>query len=286
MNWLLKLIFKALAEMLGSIIKKFANLFNNVFDEMYEIFKTFKLESVANFTAGIGIGLVTIFIIKQLLEVYIFETEGDSDDDPLDIVTRASIAIMTILCGNEVIDFMIKGAGQFTKELLDHVNYLKTKLSFSDMVSVSIESMIGTPSSSMFVILIMFIIIIIAYIIILFKAAKRAAELMLFQIVLPIIACDMLTKTKERWNAFKSELLLCIFGYSFQLLSFNVFLVLFSKIGTDFSMKYIIGSITWLWLVISAPKWLQKFIYSSGLGNGSKGVVRSATYMLPGLLRR
>lgn len=286
MNWLLKLIFKAIGEMLVAIIKKFSNLFNNVFEEMYSLFKEFKLDSVADYTAIIGITLLTLFTLKQLLDVYVLEVDGDSEEDPLEILTRTSIAIATIMAGNTIVDFLIKGASQFTKELCSHLNYLDSDYNFSESFVTSLNDILGQATTAVFVILLLFLVILIAYVILFFKAAKRAAELMLFQIMLPIMACDMLTKSKERWNSFKTELIVCIFGYSLQLLSFNVFMILFSKIGTDFSMKYIIGSIAWLWLVLSAPKWVQKFTYSSGIGSGAKGAARSAGYILPNLLRK
>lgn len=286
MNWLLKLIFKAIGEMLIAIVQKFANLFNNVFEEMYELFKDFKLDSVADYTAIIGITLLTLFTLKQLLDVYVFEVDGDSEEDPLSILTRTSIAIATIMAGNTVVDYLIKGASQFTKELLNSLTYTNNSFDFSDNFILAVDEMLLQAKATMFVILILFLAILIAYVILFFKAAKRAAELMFFQIMLPIMACDMITKSKERWNAFKTELIICIFGYSLQLLAFNIFLMLFSKIGTDFSMKYIIGSITWLWLVLSAPKWLQKFSYSSGIGGGTKGAARTIGSMIPNLMRR
>lgn len=286
MNWLLKLIFKAIGEMLTAIVKKFANLFNNVYEEMYELFKGFKLDSIADYTAIIGIALLSLFTLKQLLDVYVFEVDGDSEEDPLSIITRTSIAIATIMAGNTIVDFLIKGASQFTKELLNSLTYLDSTYDFSDNFNLAVNQMLKQAESTMFVILLLFLVILIAYVILFFKAAKRAAELIFFQIMLPIMACDMLTKSKERWNAFKTELIICIFGYSLQLLAFNIFLMLFSKIGTDFSMKYIIGSITWLWLVLSSPKWLQKFSYTSGIGGGAKGALRSAGSMLPNLIRK
>ena len=286
MNWLLKLIFKAIGEMISAVVKKFSNIFNNVYEEMYEIFKDLKLDSIADYTAIIGITLLTLFTLKQLLDVYVFEVDGDSEEDPLSILTRASIAIATIMAGNTIVDFMIKGASQFTKELLSSLTYLDSTYEFSKEFDTAIGEMLGQATAAMFVILLLFFAILIAYVILFFKAAKRAAELVWFQIMLPIMACDMITKSKERWNSFKTELIICIFGYSLQILSFNIFLMLFSKIGTDFDMKYIIGSFTWLWLVLSSPKWLQKFSYSSGIGGGAKGAMRTAGSMLPNLIRK
>ena len=131
---------------------------------------------------------------------------------------------------------------------------------------------------------------IVACIIFIFQAAKRGAELMLFQLLISIMAVDLLTTNKERWNSFFTELIITIFGYIIQLICFKIFMVIFSGVvAVDDPVKAaknVFLALAWLMLVISSPKWLQKFSYSSGVGNVAKGGLRNSTYLISSLIRK
>lgn len=283
MNWLLKLLFVALSQLMEAAIKVFAAFINNIFDVMYEINQGLGLEKIGDYTRAFAISLVGILAVKQLFSIYILTTDGDPDMDPLDILTRVCVSIAVIVCGNDLLNYGIKMAGVMAKDALGQITIKKT---IADTFTQIITVLVGSNTPQMIVYLILLLISLISLIIFVLKAAKRGAELMLISILLPIMACDLITTSKERWNSFFTVIMTTIFGYIIQLVCFTIFEVLFAKIGTSLNPKYMIASAAWILLVLSAPKWLDKFAYTSGIGNMAKGGARSATFIIPSMLRK
>lgn len=284
MNWLLKLLFVVIGELMTAIIEVFAKFINNIFAVMYQINKNLPLDGVKNWTTGIALTLVVTIALKRILSVYLLQTEGDADSDPLEIFTRVSIAIATILCGREIMDFIISMATNLSSEAISRFG--KSKTDIASIAKTLVTSLLASTTAQNLVYLIFIAIILISFFIFVFKAGRRGAELILFSILLPLVACDLVTTQRERWNSFVTEMLLCIFGYIVQLISFSIFAILFGKIGQAMELKYIIAALAWMSLVLNAPKWTQKFIYTTGIGNGLKGAGRTATFILPSILRR
>lgn len=284
MNWLLKLLFVVIGELMTAIIEVFAKFINNIFAVMYQINKNLPLDGVKNWTTGIALTLVVTIALKKILSVYLLQTEGDADSDPLEIFTRVSVAIAAILCGREIMDFIISMATNLSSEAIS--SFGKSKVDIASVAKTLVTSLLASTTAQNLVYLIFIAIILISFFIFIFKAGRRGAELILFSILLPLVACDLVTTQRERWNAFITEMLLCIFGYIVQLISFSIFAILFGKIGQAMELKYIISALAWMSLVLNAPKWTQKFIYSTGIGNALKGAGRTATFVLPSVLKR
>lgn len=288
MNWLIKLIFTALSEILIAAVQFLAGIINNVFDFMYELNLALPFDMVCNYTLGMGLSLVALFAVKQGIDVYVLHTDGDPDTDPLEIVTRLIVTVTTILCGQWGITYLIRIASQLAKEVVATVEYKQRTAAeiFTDafMKFLSMGTILAVIQ------MIFFAVILVGFIIFIFKAGRRGAELMLFQVFMPLLSLDLLTTSKEHWNAYKMELLLCIFGYIVQLLCFNVFMNLFSQVmttdGLGSNPKILFAAGAWLSLVLGAPKWLQKFLHKTGVGDALKGGARTATALVPQLLRR
>lgn len=287
MNWILSLIFTAISEVLIEAVNYLADYINNIFATMYELNTSLNLDNVSNYTLYVGLTLTSMFAIKQGIDVYVLHTNGDSEDDPLDLVTRIAVTVSTIMCGQWAISYLITLASTLSTEVTSRVIYEKRE--FGEIFLDIMLKVLSAGTIICFVQLIFIVIILISFIIFIFKAAKRGAELILFQMMLPLLALDLLTTSRERWNTFKTELLICIFGYIIQLFCFNVFMILFTEVISidekTLDPKYLFGCIAWLMVVLSAPKWLQKFMYTTGIGQATKGGARSAAYIVPKLLK-
>lgn len=286
MNWLLKLLFSAIGDALIAVIDSIKLYLDNVFAKMYTISEGLGLSDIRKYTVAIGLGLVGVFAVKQGIDVYVLHTEGDSDADPLELITRIAKATATILCGGWFINYLVERAGIFASEVMEAVAVKDTSDTITKIASDSIGLILAEAAMVSFVFLIFLVIVIISLIMLIFKAAKRAAELMLFSIMLPIMAVDLLTTSKERWNAFRTELIICIFGYVVQLLCYGIFMVIFAQLANGLNIEILIAALAWLMLVLSAPKWIQKFSYSSGVGSAAKGGMRSVTNILPSIIKR
>lgn len=288
MNWVLKLIFVLVCELLTGIVEYLEPIISNIFDFMYQVNVDLGLDGIADYTQGLGLALLAAFAVKQGIDVYFLHVDGDPDADPLELVTRVAIATATMMCGVDIIKFLIGKASIICAEAVKSIGY--DGRTATEIITDAFMKFLSVGTIVVVVQSIFLAITVIALLIFVIKAAKRGAELILFQIMLPLVALDMLTTSREKWNAFRNELIICIFGYILQVLSFNIFMILLSKAitvdGVVESPSSIIATMGWLIVVLSAPKWLQKFMYSSGVGNGVKSGATMGAHMIPMLLRR
>lgn len=283
MNWLLKLIFAALGELMTGVVKVLADFINNIFGFMYEINNSVGISDLETWSQNIAFALVTVIAMKKIFSIYILQNDGDPDQDPFEMLTRLAVAVAVIVCGKDLMQYGIKMAGVMADEA---IAMLSVKKEMSAMLLDVLTIVCVGSEIEMFIYLIFLTITIASLIIFCLKAGRRAAELILFSIMLPLVACDLVTTQRERWNAFFTELMLCIFGYVLQVISFTIFGILFSKIGAALNIKYMIAALAWLTLVLSVPKWVEKFVHNSGVGNTAKGAIRTATFMLPYTFKR
>lgn len=284
MGWLLRLIFQSIGELLPGIVEAFAGVINNIFQIMYEISHELKFDKLQKYAIVIAMAMVGVIVIKICFQVYILQTDGDPDAEPLELITRIAVTVAVIMAGGPLITYGVQMAGTLMDEISKRI--VPDEKNVSETTVDAIYRVLLGNNASMFICLTLFTIIIISLLIFCFQAGKRAAELVLFSILLPIVALDLLTTNRERWNSFFTELMLAIFGYLVQMISFNIFLMLYAKAAVDLTFPYLIASMSWLLIVLSSPKWLQKFIYSSGTGDAAKGGARTASYILPSIIMR
>lgn len=296
MNWLLKLITDALIGFMLGTIEAFQSFFNNIFDTMWNINNKLDLTKLNNYLVTLALAYVGFLVIKQALCTYVFQIEGDSDNDPLEMCTRTSISVMMIYSGSFVVSKLIQLAGTISVEVQKNIVGLDIKQGKGNGLSDKLKKVIEfTYDGSKFkvkevasVYTLLLLVLLVALVIFLIQAAKRGAELLAFQLLLPILATDLITTNREKWNSFFTELIICIFGYIIQVTAFSIFSYLFVKGADNPSelLSYTLAAFGWIMVVIATPKWLTKFLYSSGVGNGMKGGIRSATYVLPQLMRK
>lgn len=271
------------------ILDVFGKFINNIFQFVYEVNAKLDFSGVTSYAVTIAIAFVGLCAIKQGLDIYVFQVDGDPDSDPVELFTRMMISISIIYCGDFILNELIKLSGVMSDEIQGRMESIASKKSFDEIFMDLAEKANGTEFFKSFMMgftmTIICCITLIALIIFCFQAVKRGAELMLFQLILPLVATDLLTANKERWNAFRSELLLCVFGYIIQVVAYNVFLYLLAKGVYDPQGYSVIAALGWLIVVISTPKWLSKFVYSSGVGNGAKGGVRTAAFIVPQMVK-
>lgn len=288
MNWLNKLIFKVVSEWIQSAIDLFGELINNIFVKMYEINKALNFTEINNYLIAFALSCLGLFAIKQGLQVYVFNTDGDADQDPLEMITRVSIATAIIVSGSFIIEKLIEIAAALSEDVMSKsINPEKNFTVIAGNILQTLNSSSNVTGAQPLIIAIMLIGIIIAFILFIFQAAKRGAELILFQLLLPLMAIDLLTTSKERWNSFFTELMLCIFGYILQMFSFKIFLQIFNSFVADATKTFnLLAAFAWLVVILSTPKWLQKFAYNSGVGGGVKGGARTAAFIVPSLIKK
>lgn len=283
-SWVLQNILSGCAELLQQFLTAFGAIFDNIFVVVAEFNKDIA-SGVTNFTLPFSIAFIVFLTTKQYFTVYLLETDGDPDADPLDIFLRAAQAIAIAVCGDWIFDFFLQFSSSFTFDLQS--NALNTG---EQEISNTLTELLSIPSnfqSIPAVIIIIAIGVTVAIIVFGISAGIRGAELILFKMLFPLFACDLLTTSRERWNGFFTSYMVTWLAYGLQLVSFNMFAstltVFITSDVTDFWKLFAI-TIGWLILMLRAPRWLEKFTYTSGLANGIHGAGRSLMYM--GMKRR
>ena len=283
-SWVLQNILSGCAELLQQFLTAFGAIFDNIFVVVAEFNKDIA-SGVTNFTLPFSIAFIVFLTTQHYFTVYVLETDGDPDADPLDIFLRAAQAIAIAVCGDWIFDFFLQFSSSFTFDLQS--NALNTG---EQEISNTLTELLSIPSnfqSIPAVIIIIAIGVTVAIIVFGISAGIRGAELILFKMLFPLFACDLLTTSRERWNGFFTSYMVTWLAYGLQLVSFNMFAstltVFITSDVTDFWKLFAI-TIGWLILMLRAPRWLEKFTYTSGLASGVHGAGRSLMYM--GMKRR
>lgn len=294
MGWLTTLIMDFFYNLMIGFISVFSKFIDNIFDCIWEVNSALHFDDVLSYTGSLAIAYVSLKGIKQAFDIYVLETDGDADADPLELITRTCEAVAVIYCGSYAISMLIQMADKIAEEIVPKIAGVteaasgNTALNIKNVIDFCYNDSSMKGTNEAFIMAILLLVMLIALVMFIFMAAKRAAELMLFQILVAPVATDLLTVNREKWNAFKSELFVCIFGYVLQVGEFQVFSSLMAMSGTHLTdmLKYAMAATGWLVCVISAPKWLEKFMYSSGVGNAAKGGIRTAGFVLPQIILR
>ena len=120
------------------------------------------------------------------------------------------------------------------------------------------------------------------------KLIFRGVELFIFQCLMPIFACDLVTPNKELWKPFFRAYLITIFGWLIQYMCLMLAVSLLFEMGTvstglEGLMSPFISTVM-LFFACKAPKWLQSFTYQTGAGqaasSGARGVMGTATQII------
>lgn len=257
------------------IIDFFADALNNLFNGLTDlliwaleradwVYSQAAISIPRDFTKGIALSFVIAVVLKQILNIYVLEIDGDSGADPLLLIEKCAKAMLVITASNLLFQQILSWSSQFTDELIGMV-FLGNESSVpyliantSAVVTAILFSGVGWAAVVLFAIYLVFLIVL------MIKALLRSVELGIMSILFPLMACDLVTIRQERWNSFFASFIVVAFGYSIQLFLFKLSLVWITSVPT------MLLSIACLYFAVSAPKWLEKFAYSSGLTQAAR----------------
>lgn len=269
MGWIADGISGLINDIMTDILNFLGDMVGNIFNEVAE--KTLENDNIinaSNFTLTVGIALIIMFASWKYFSTYVIEDSGDPDSDPLDIAVRASQAIAIATCNNEIFNWFMDFSKQFAKELSESTG--------ESQFSVTMSSLLAAITGNLgFGTLIFLLTILIGVIIFTVLAAIRGAELGIMKILLPIFAFDLVNTTRERWNMFFTTYVITFTSYSIQLFAWRMFMInLIAVQGQIFSYDHLY-TLGWMILMIRAPKWLEKFTYTTGIGSGATGAAKN-----------
>lgn len=273
MSWVTKKIYDFLMDLIGDVIGTFSDLIMDLYSgRVSEIVSSSQVLGAVMVTTGIATTLVSFMVIKQLFCIYILETEGDAEADPLQQLVKATVAIALIQTNSVVLSALLRYAALFGTEVLAGSGMVRDNLSSEHLMEA-----LSNTGISLIVAAIFLVIFAAGAILVMFKACLRTVELAIMEILYPIFCIDILSIQQEKWKSFVSSYLITIFGYIVQILSFMLALtygIMSGGLGGFFI------ALAFLFFAVKAPNWLEKYVYSSGAGKTTAGMVRSAGQML------
>ena len=282
MNWITKQVAEVINDVTDAALNFFSDFIIGIFDKDIELFSSQEIAAACTVTKTIAITLVIIFSLKHIWDIYVTETDGDNESDPMQILTNAAISLALIEANDFIFTTLQTLSKNFSSDLAGSVSASDYTVKMSSLIAL-----LAKPDETTIMIGTMAIFSIIIIIVFSFIAGKRAAELVLMKVLLPIMAIDKMGTGKERWNSFFETYVQTFFGYAFQLfllrIAMNKFVAAFVEgIGAKFGNYFIAFCL--VWVAIKTPKWLDRFTYSSGLGNFASGTMR--TIVNSAILRR
>jgi len=284
MNWITKnIFFGSIPDVINDAVNFMSSLFINLFDKNVELLTTQEISSAVLVTTSVASVLVIVMAFKLIFATYVTETEGDPDADPIQIWVKVSVVLALINSNDFIYMTFQKLSSTFTHDLVGSISCAEYFDGVKSAVAILTKSLSGICAQITIVGSIIFVLIIG------FKAGIRAGELVLFKTVWPIICIDKLSANSERFNAFFSSYVVTFFGYSIQLfclrIALNRMIAGLAKVSLSTLLDYF-AAIVFFFLAIFTPKWLEKFAYSSGIGQKIGNGARTAGFMIPSLLMR
>lgn len=227
------------------------------------------IKAACSVTTGIAATFLVLLASKHLFTTYILEIEGDSEMNPLQFLVKASIALALIQMQNYLFYYFLKLSGVLYNEIIGIITITPIDLS---KVTNGTEYLVANKELGNVSAVYLNGTVIIIYIGLTIKACLRAIELAIMKIMFPLFCCDMITPNRERWSSFSMAYLVTIFGYIIQVFCFKISIVMFID-GRSVSAMF--EALALGYFALKAPKWLEKFAYSSGIGQSVAGAGRT-----------
>jgi len=253
---------------------------------------------IINGIADIATMILIIIFLKQIFTNYILDLDGEADADAIQALVNISVALAVINCGSEIHKYSMKICDMsvaYIGELLTAAT-IQTHFTTTDIISNFLKQVIGSlaltfvPGGAWVLAfgVIWLIVVGVLMVVLSFKILFRGVELFIFQCLMPIFACDLVTPNKELWRPFFKAYLITIFGWLIQYTCLMLSVVILLEAGTmsagiEGLMSPLISTVM-LYFACKAPKWLQSLTYQTGAGqaasSGARGLVGGASQVI------
>jgi|GEM_PF-1118242 len=280
MNVVNDFLTKTLGKFIGNVttaaLESVVTTFNTLFQSLMKSFvEQSAVTSIHNAFVGLSIFLITLFCMISYFNTYVAETDGDPDADPLDIIVRGAKAVAYSSCSAWLFGTFMN----FTSALAEMaITALGANEDWSSSLVDVISALMMNFTSKGFVWLLVILALVIGMIAFYVIATIRAIELMLMYIVLPLFCAELCYTSHERLNGIVTSI--CVTGlyYILQLICFYMLcrsiVAMLTGVSPDNAVTLEgFRSLGWLIATLRSPKWLEKFAYSTGVGEGSKRAI-------------
>ena len=270
MNWITENICSALSDLITSIINLFGEMVNNIFYQIVEFNNKNAYAIGANkFFILLALSLAALMVVKQVLSGYILETDHDPEADPFNLIVRTAESVAVICSSSWIFDTTMNLMKKLSKDLIGSTTEIGVKEHTIKLLKID-ETTLPAAVPAGFVFL---LIMVIAFVVFTVVAGLRGCEAIAMKMLLPIFALDLIGTRRERWNNFFTGYMIAVFSYSIQILFYTIAMKCFVSSSWR-APWYQVAAICWLVLAIRAPKFLEKYMYVSGVSSAASGGLR------------
>lgn len=269
MSWITDNICKFITDFIGSTIDLFGETINNIFFLMVKFNEDNEyVKQASSFMVVLALALVSALVIKQVISGYLLETDYDSDADPFDLIVRIVQTVAVICCSSWLFDYLLSLSRKFASDLIKSTS-VGVGSEMNRLLQIDPEMVPGVLLAYILMLVIMLVLAIVFTVV----SGLRGCELIAMKVFMPLFALDLLTTNRERWNNFFTGYLIAFFSYAVQILFFNI--ALKCMMSSSYTKpQYMLGTMAWFYLAIKAPKFMEKYLYKSGVSKAASGGVR------------
>lgn len=269
-SWLLENICDFISSAIGGTVDFFGELVNNIFYFIvdYGVNNAYVV-GAQKLLVSVALALVSLMVLKIVISGYLLETDYDSEADPFNLLVRLAETVAIITNSGWLFNYLLNASKDFTTDVIGSVAETGYADQTRSLVSVDLSGM----ANMLLPYLAMIALILVAIIIFTVVAGLRGGELILMNLLLPVFAIDLLTSSRERWNNFIMGYFTAFFTYGIQILLYNVALKSYATASYSEPL-YFITAVTFLIMAIRTPKFLERYLYRSGVSTAATSGMR------------
>lgn len=270
MSWLFENVCDFISSAIGGTVDFFGELVNNIFYFIidYGVNNAYVIGSQKLFIT-IALALIALVVLKIVTAGYLLETDYDSDADPFNLLVRIAETVAIITNSGWLFNFLLNASKDFTTDIIGSVAETGYAGQTRSLLSVDLSGMANMLLPYLAMIALMLVAIIIFTVV----AGLRGGELVFMNLLLPVFALDLLTSSRERWNNFIMGYFTAFFTYGIQILLYNVALKSYATASYSEPL-YFITAVTFLIMAIRSPKFLERYLYRSGVSTAATSGMR------------
>lgn len=270
MTWLTQNICDFLRDLIGGTVEYFGKWINNIFLLVVEWNnENVYVKTAERYFIMLGLALVSLITVKQILGGYVMESDYDSDADPFNLIIRIAQTVAVICSSAWIFNFVLNLSKEFASDVVTATSTVGVSNQVQSLLDIDVTS-IGLALSAYYA---MIGIIVGALIVFTVISGLRGCELIAMKLFLPVFALDLLTSSRERWKNYFMGYLIAFFTYGVQLLFLTI--ALKSMASLSFSdPQYGFMALAWLIMGIKAPKFLEKYLYKTGVSSAASSGIR------------
>jgi len=205
-------------------------------------------ETLFDIIFGFGISLIILKFLKKGFETYVMWTDGDSDEEPLFLLTNFFRALAVAICFPTIYGWLGSIVEDMTNKLL---------IAIGAATSYDWQAWVNGISSLGIVTAIFGLIFIICYFMLYFQFLMRGLEILILRIGVPLACVGLLDNDKGVFKTYINKF--------FQSTLAVVIQISLAKLGVGLMLNMHIFMV----LAIRTPRFLQDFLITTGGGGTS-----------------